>query len=139
MAQITPMKLVTTKYTVDFEKLNVAATSKTHHFYTPDAGGYLVYLNARVTTAFTGVTKPYVKLGSANLTDGIIEDQFIDKVGSLKIGGRFGQAGFCTSQTYPKGGDQYHLLYLTFGSAATNLSSLSAGEIEFVTVYAVPA
>jgi hypothetical protein len=132
------MKLVTNKYTVSYEQLTAAATSMTHHWYCPYEAGYLVYLNAKVTTAFAGVTRPYVKLGCTNLTDGIIEDQPLDKAGSLNIGGKFG-TGFCTSQERPKGVLQDQVLFLTFGSAATNLSSLTAGEIEFVTVYAVPA
>lgn len=138
MAKVTYMKLITTKYTVNYEDLSAAATSKVVHFHRPGDASHLVYLSARVTTAFTGVTKPYVKLGSTNHTDRIIEDQFIDKVGSLKIGGRFSQDGFCQTMTWPKGALEEQALFLTFGSAATNLSSLSAGEIEFVTSYAVP-
>jgi len=138
MAKVTYMKLITTKYTINYEDLSASATSKTVHFHRPGNAGHLVYLSARVTTAFTGVTKPYVKLGSTNFTDGIIRNQFIDKIGSLKIGPQYTQDGFCTTLTQPRGALQEQALFLTFGSAATNLSSLSAGEIEFVTVYAIP-
>jgi len=136
MAQFKAMELHITKQIIDWSTVKMTAgTSASGPFYLPSLNGYLVAIFARVTTAFTGVTYPTVKLGTSTHTELIIPKQPIDKVGDLITAPRFFK-GFCQVMDSPGGSTAELALQTTFESVSGNLTSLSAGEIEFVTLYA---
>ena len=136
MAQFKAMELHVNKQVIDWSTVKMTAgTSAAGPFYLPSLNGYLVNLFARVITAFEGVTHPTVKLGDSTDTELLITKQPIDQTGNLKVGKR-GQDGYCTAMNNPGGSKTNYALQLTFESASGNLSSLTAGEIEFVTLYA---
>lgn len=119
---------------------NVTAddTSQVVYVFALPPDCYILGLFARVKTAFSGVTSPKVKLGVSGHTDLYIREQRIGKVGDLVCGSSVAAVGVCTVQ--PLGaqasGTGQRDVFATFTSASGNLSSLSAGEIDFVVVYA---
>lgn len=132
-------KVMTT--TVQYDQLSVADTSKTFNIFTTTPNIYIMAFFARVKTAFTGVTGPTVKLGTDKTTDAYIESQGIDHAGDLLVQH---EVAYRSALTHPIGchASISHQstpknipILATFGSTSGNLSSLTAGEIEFVCVY----
>ena len=119
------------------ENVNAESTSQEVPVFRVKPGGYMIASGARVKTAFAGVTYPTVKLGEGTLTESILKQQPIGKVGDLKPGGATVTPGFC--EALNTGGGQKteatRAIFATFESESGNLSSLSAGEIEFFIVY----
>jgi len=119
------------------ENVSAADTTETIVILLVPPGAYPIAFEARVKTAFAGVTYPTVKVGEGTILNGFIPKQSIDKIGGLKSGFARDSHTFCTSII---GGAQKaetnRTIIATFESTAGNLSSLTAGEIEFVLVYA---
>ena len=131
------MEVKAAKTTVNYTLCNAEGTENTVYIAALPPNRYPIGYYARVKTAFAGTTSLSVKVGIAGDTERFIPQQPIDHVGDLIPGNRYGNTGFCPSQftdQQPKAGAQQSVI-ATFGGAA--LDSLSAGEIEFVFIYAV--
>ena len=130
-----PMQIEALKHTIMFGDLaNVAATSVTLNLPLWCSNTYVIGVYGRVVTAFVGVTRPEVKVGYGTEDDVLIPLQHLSSIHQLKPGKAASGSGFCSGMVSPTGRGQGILL--TIQSAATNLSSLSAGELEIVIVYA---
>lgn len=119
------------------ENVNIADTTQTVPLFELPPGAYPIAFGGRVKTAFAGVTYPTVKVGEGTILDGFIFKQPINKVGDLKSGFSINAHTFC--QAIAGGGQKIEAnrsIIGTFESVTGNLSSLSAGEIEFFLVYA---
>ncbi len=123
----------TLKYGNDFTK---ADTSDYWDLPLPDNDGYLTHFYGRVKTAFAGVTAPHVKVGDPNILDSLIPIQRIDHTGVLVPGGVVGSQYGCAKMDLVMSGLIAPKIRVTIYSSAGNLSSISAGEIEFVAVWA---
>lgn len=146
-------KVMTT--TVKYDQLSVADTTKTFNIFTTTPNIYIMAFFARVKTAFAGVTGPTVKMGTAGSTDAYIAEQSVGVTGDLMTkdtlanrtwenrnlehpSGEWKQyqnAAVCTAHISHQSTPANIPMIATFASSAGNLSSLSAGEIEFVCVY----
>ena len=121
--------------TVDYSIVNAADTSQTLTVFTTTPNIYIMDFFARVKTAFSGVTRPKVSLGVAGHTQFYVPTQNIGTVGDLLTGACRDTANICTKiRSFQKTPANVPIL-ATFSSTSGNLSSLSAGVIEFVCVY----
>ena len=119
------------------ENVNAADTTQTVPIFELPPGAFIIAFGGRVKTAFAGVTYPTVKVGEGTILDGLMFKQPINKVGDLKSGFSIEVHTFC--QAIAGGGQKVETnrsIIGTFESSAGNLSSLTAGEIEFFLVYA---
>ena len=129
------IKVMTATRTAGGE-VTAADTSQAVNVFTTTPNIYILALFARVKTAFAGVTLPEVSLGIAGDTGKYIPKQPINAETDLVVG-KMPQAGpdYCAKMlSYQKTPENIPII-ATFSSASGNLSSLSAGEIEFVCVY----
>ncbi len=137
--EITPMTLRAQKHKMTWgNPITAAATSVTIPISLP-GNSYFVTMYAQVITAFAGVTSPTVTVGFDVDTDALVKSQPIDQTGKLIIGGsKLGRQLFCDKLNSPGSQPSFGTkgIYATFSSTAGNLSSLTAGEIEFVVIYA---
>lgn len=119
--------------------VQAADTSQIVYIFALPPDCYPLAFRARVKTAFAGVTTPSVELGITGRTTHYIPQQPINKVGELLSGAIFSTDNICPKQHSPDvqaSGNGQRNVFATFRSASGNLSSLSAGEIDFVVVYA---
>uniref|UniRef100_A0A6H1ZVB8 Uncharacterized protein n=1 Tax=viral metagenome TaxID=1070528 RepID=A0A6H1ZVB8_9ZZZZ len=125
-------------WTLKYSEMSVADTTFYWDLILPgEDGGYLTNFFGRVTTAFAGVTNPHVKVGDPGILDSIMQNQPIGHTGVLATGGpqaaQFGCAKMDTvicDLVAPK-------IRVTVSSTTGNLSALTAGELEFLAVYAI--
>ena len=119
------------------EHVDAADTTQTVPLFRIPPEAYIIFCGARVTTAFAGVTLPEVSVGESTDVDSYIKKQPINVTGDLKAGAVAKSIGYCESLGV--GGmvktEATRSVQATFTSSSGNLSSLSAGEIEFVIVY----
>ena len=122
---------------VQYTLCNATGTSNTVYIAALPPNRYPIAYYARVKTAFAGTTGMFVEVGVVGDTTRFMPKQPINRAGDLLPGNKYGNTGFCPSQftdQQPKAGAQQDVI-ATFRGAA--LASLSAGEIEFVFVYAI--
>lgn len=137
MSTVEVLNLKVNKFTIRaIEDVKDGDTSQTLGFHIPGVGGYLVGIYARVTEAFVGVTTPTVKVGTAGQVGLLIQKQSIDKIGNLVIGGRLNPL-FCEGLSLPGGSSLDPNYQVVFESESGSLSSLTAGAVEFIILYAV--
>jgi len=139
--------------------VNAAATSQTIMTFVTTPNIYILAFFARVKTAFAGVTAPTVKLGTRTTTDAYVAAQSISQIGDLYTRSTIaympeGMMNLIHPAGAYRGTTRSHsatvqcrtpisyqktpsnvTIVATFASTAGNLSSLTAGEIEFVCVY----
>lgn len=118
------------KYTLEaINNVNAAATTQTLSIPLP-GNGYLLNIQARVRTAFAGVTGPSVAIGDTTKTDLYILDQAIGSIRALLSN----SGGQCV---HPELGSNVSTpdIKVTFTSSAGNLSSLTAGKLEVIVLY----
>jgi len=110
------------------------ATTATFNLPLPSPGGYIMDIQGRVVTAFTGITGPIrVKIGFAGSTEHIMADQTIDTAGVLFPSDKgMYHNFFCARRTMLYGMPQ---IIITFTSDSGNLSDMTAGEVEFLVFY----
>ncbi len=98
---------------------------------------YILGFFARVRTAFTGVTAPSVTVGLGSGGTELVKSQLISQAGDIITGGSLDNKSFCPRlPPIPiTGVETGKKIVATFTSSSGNFTSLSAGEIEFVTVY----
>lgn len=129
------VKVMTATRTAGVE-VDAADTSQAVNVFTTTPDIYILGFFARVKTAFAGVTLPEVSLGVTGDVARYIPKQPVNKTGDLVVGHGVDGHGYCKKmQSYQKTPANIPII-ATFTSSAGNLSSLSAGEVEFVMVYA---
>lgn len=99
---------------------------------------YPLHYLGRVKTAFAGAAKPTIELGDETQTTIHIPKQHIDAVGEL-ISGAVDPSrdGFCAKLSHPRQKTSLNQIVATIRVASgALLSTLSAGEVEFILVYA---
>jgi hypothetical protein len=116
--------------------LNADDTSQTIALFEILPGDYIVSVLGRVKTAVAGVTLPEVRVGFDAGGGTVIKKQPVNKAGDLLSGGTASDRSFCQKIAGGGGSGSARTLYAYFTSTATNFSSLTAGEIEFVCVRA---
>lgn len=146
------VKVMTT--TIKYGDLSVADTTKVQNIFDTTPNVYILNFLARVKTAFAGVTTPTVKLGKSDFTDAYFAKQSIDVTGdlipkntlanitsgSLNLEHPSGEwrdyqsAAVCTAHISHQKSPVNIPIVATFESASGDLSSLTAGEIEFIMV-----
>ena len=138
MSVVTEMELKVAKFTISaIEDVGAGATTQTLGFHIPGGNdGYLIDVLARVTTAFVGVTNPTVKVGTADDSQILVQEQPLSVVGTLKASTSMRHQGFCEALVRPGGSAQNQDYQVVVESDSGNLSSLTAGEIEFIVLYA---
>jgi hypothetical protein len=117
--------------------LAVAAASTTYPMPLPGGTGYLLGLEGRVTTAFSGITGPVkMKVGFTNIPDVLLRAVDIGVAKDLYGSGSTAAHFFCASRDslYETGLSPI----ITFESSSGNLEDLTAGEVELVVIYLVP-
>ena len=110
------------------------ATTAIFNLPLPSQGGYIMDIQGRVVTAFSGITGPIrVKMGFAGSTEHIMADQTIDTTGVL-FGSDKGlyHNFFCVRRTMLYGMPQ---IIITFTSDSGNLSDMTAGQVDFLVFY----
>jgi len=136
--EVKNMTLHTVKYKLVFgTDVNAADTTQTIPLHLPGHGGYLLHFYGRVNTVFAGVTKPEVSVGHTDDTDAIMKKQHLTNIGLLVTGSLFTKELHCDRLDVFMGVQKAPEIRLTFTSSSGNLSALTAGEIEFVAVYAI--
>jgi len=120
------------------DNVQAAATSQAVYIFAMPPNSYVLSMFARVKTAFTGVTGPSVEVGLTGQTTRYIPKQEINAVKDLISGWGVNGMGYCQKQAPDQqiGTTAQRNIIATFRSTSGNLSSLSAGEIEFVVIYA---
>ena len=129
------MEIKVADKTVPYTLCNAPGTANTVYVAALPPNRYPIGYYARVKTAFAGTTGLTVELGVVGDTACFIPKQIITRVGDLLQGAL--NRGFCPTQhkdPQASTGAQQNII-ATFRGAA--LASLSAGEIEFVFIYAV--
>jgi len=127
----TKMDVIATQYLIshsDFQ--DVVATSKVIPLPTQGSNIRILGLFARVNTAFVGVTTPQISVGFTGSTTMLMPLNHLVTAGELKVG--YNQM-FCSGMSSPSVGSLG--VIATVQSAATNLTSLTAGEVEIILVY----
>lgn len=128
--------------TIDYSIVNAADTTQALTVFTTIPNIYILDMFARVKTAFAGITTPTVKLGDEKVSDLFIHDQCIGIIGDLITKK---EIAYLQPHNHPikcssKIGYQKIPLNVgmvaTFTSQSENWSAATAGEIEFVCVYA---
>jgi hypothetical protein len=116
-------------------EINTEDTEHTAYVFERPPHAYPLFMAARVKTAFAGVTVPQVSVGISGDTDKYIKQQHIDQAGDL-LG--MTQGTYCDAFKigYMKTPSDSETIIATFSSSTGNWSDLSAGEIEFLLVYA---
>lgn len=123
------MEIKVADKTIKYGLVADGTTTKTVYIFALPPGRYPIGFYARVKTAFAGTTALTVEVGVAGDTTRIVRKQVINRVGDLI-------PFFCASQftdLQAKTTAQEDVI-ATFRGA--DLTLLSAGEIEFVAVYA---
>jgi len=133
--EVRNLKFRATKFVLGFGDLYAADTSIGHTLVIPN-NVFLFHLQANVKTAFVGVTSPTVKVGHADDTDAIIKEQSVSKAGMLIPGWPIDEKSGCSKMDHPMSTATAPDLLVTVASSSGNLTSLTAGELEFVVVYA---
>ncbi len=127
------VKVMTT--TFSYDQLSTADTSLAQQVFMTKPNIYIMQLFARVKIAFAGVTNPSVELGRTGHTTMYIPKISIESIGDLSTTLGAGNIAPCKrALSYQKTPGNIGI-NATFRSTSGNLSSLSAGEIEFVCVY----
>ncbi len=117
--------------------LNAADTTQTIPLFEIPSTAYLLWYGGRVKTPFSGVTLPQVKVGYSSDDDQLVPLQRIDIAADLIAGPvNTEHRGFCPRQVDPVKTEAWRTISAVFSSQSGNFSSLSAGEVEFVVVYA---
>lgn len=131
------MELIVSKCIIDKSTVDSAATSHTRPVFSLSGAEYLFKIMARVTTAFAGVTYPEVRIGYADDLERFVPRQAINRVGDLVSGAGSWSDAYCQKQHIDHVKTEVQkTIIATFSSTAGNFSSLSAGTLEVVLLYA---
>ena len=128
--EIKEMEVKSYRYIVKYTVLTDTDTSQEIPIPGPPPNTYLVDFAAKVNTAFAGPTHPTVKVGYTGSLDALMRKQGISSAKYLKSGGHY--KVFCHAMNTMTGEQP---IRATFETASGNLSTCTAGEIEFVVTY----
>lgn len=131
------MELNAVSCIIDKKILNAADTTQTVPLFDFVGTEYIIDIHVRVKTAFAGVTRPEVKVGYPDDLDRFFKLQPINRTGDLISGPHYESDNICKKQSpdHTKTETQKQVI-ATFSSNSGNFSSLTAGSIEFVVIYA---
>jgi hypothetical protein len=122
-------------------QLEPSGSSHTAPVFHLPANAYPVGFYGRVVTAFAGLTHPTVELGILGDTELYIQKHPINKVSELipghdtSGGGAQAKAGYCARLEHEMISTSAKDIIATFRVGSGSLTTLTAGEVEFVMVY----
>ncbi len=131
------MELVALSDIITKTVLNAGSTSMTIPLFSLSGTEHIFNFSSRVKTAFAGVTYPEVRVGYSDDLERFVARQAINRTGDLITGAIAASSVICPKQ-HPDHvkTEAFKQIIATFSSTTGNFSSLSAGSIDFVILYA---
>lgn len=122
---------------VDLGVISDTSTTHTHPLFEIPAKAYVIDVFARVKTAVVGITTPTVKVGTSTQTDLYVIEQPINVTGDLMSSRSRGRIPWCSVPKGYQNAEAKIQIIATYTSGSEAWSSMSAGEIEFICIYAL--